>query len=69
MHSFNNVKFINAQQAKLINIYKNTKVNLHKTNAAMWYNKVCRGVFIKVNNKFNGALVGTCQFMIKIAQF
>jgi hypothetical protein len=24
---------------------------------------VCRGLFIKVNNKFNGALVGTCQFM------
>ena len=33
------IKVINAKQAKMSNIYKNTKYKLLKTNAAIWYNK------------------------------
>ena len=32
-----NIKFIDAQQAKLAYQYKNTKRKLYKTNAAIWY--------------------------------
>jgi len=34
-------KFINAQQAKLCTNYKNTKLQLLKTNGAIWFSKVC----------------------------
>jgi hypothetical protein len=36
------IKIINAQQARLNNTYKNTKLKLLKTNAAIWFNKICR---------------------------
>ena len=36
------MKMVNAQQAKLINNYKNTKLKLLKTNAAIWFNKMCK---------------------------
>jgi len=36
------VKFVGAQQTKLYKIYKNTKLKLLKTNAAVWFNKMCR---------------------------
>jgi hypothetical protein len=36
------IKIVTPQQAKLMNIYKNTKVKLLKTNAAIWFNKICR---------------------------
>jgi hypothetical protein len=32
-------KIIDAQQAKLHKTYKNTKLKLLKTNAAIWFNK------------------------------
>ena len=32
-----NIKFIDAQQAKLAYQYKNTKRKLYKTNTAIWY--------------------------------
>ena len=38
MHGTTNIKFIDAQQAKLAYQYKNTKRKLYKTNAAIWYN-------------------------------
>ena len=37
-----NVKLCNAQQAKQVYQYKNTKIKLYKNNAAIWYNKTCR---------------------------
>ena len=37
MHGTTNIKFIDAQQAKLAYQYKNTKRKLYKTNAAIWY--------------------------------
>ena len=36
------INSINAQQAKLINDYKNTRLKLLKTNAAIWFNKMCK---------------------------
>ena len=36
------VKFTGTQQAKPYNIYKNTKLKLLKTNAAIWFNKIYR---------------------------
>jgi len=35
------IKIVNAQQAKLDN-YRNTKLKLLKTNAALWFNKMCK---------------------------
>ena len=42
MHGSMNIKFINAKQAIEIHAYKNTKIKLYKTNAAIWFNKTCR---------------------------
>jgi hypothetical protein len=42
MHGPENVKFVNAQQAKQIHQYNNIKEKLYKTNAAIWYNKTYR---------------------------
>jgi hypothetical protein len=50
-------KIINAQQARLNNIYKNTKLKLLKVNAAIWFNKICRKKQMKPNYislKING---------------
>jgi hypothetical protein len=43
------VKIIDAQQAKLHNNYKNTKLKLLKTNAVVWFNKMCRIKHLKRN--------------------
>ena len=42
MHGSMNIKFINAKQATETHGYKNTKRELYKTNAAIWFNKSCR---------------------------
>ena len=34
------VKITDAQQAKIYNMYKNTKLRLLKTNAAIWFKKI-----------------------------
>jgi hypothetical protein len=36
------IKFINAQQAKSVHLYKNTKEKLLKIIAAIWFNKMYR---------------------------
>ena len=41
------IKIINAQQARLNNIYKITKLKLLKTNATIWFNKICRDKQLK----------------------
>jgi hypothetical protein len=51
------VKIIVAQQAKLCTSYKNTKLKLLKTKAAIWFNKMCRIKHLKqnyINIKING---------------
>jgi hypothetical protein len=42
MYGTSNVKFTIARQAKEVYQYKNIKQKLHRTNAAIWYNKSCR---------------------------
>jgi hypothetical protein len=51
------MKIIEAQQAKLCNTYKDTGLKLLKTNAALWFNKMCRIKCLKpdyINIKTNG---------------
>jgi hypothetical protein len=51
------MKIVNAQQAKLNNNYKKTKIKLLKTNAAIWFNKLCKIKQLKqnyINIKING---------------
>ena len=38
----NNIKFVVARQAKDVYQYKNITEKLHRTNAAIWHNKLCR---------------------------
>jgi hypothetical protein len=48
---------MNAPQANTYYKYKNTKLKILKTNAAIWFNKVCRTKQIKpnyINVKING---------------
>jgi hypothetical protein len=35
------IKIIGAQEARMCNIYNNTKLKLRKTNTAIWYNTMC----------------------------
>jgi hypothetical protein len=42
MHGSMNAKFISAKQAKETYRYRDIKGKLHKTNAAVWYSKMCR---------------------------
>jgi hypothetical protein len=51
------MKMIEAQQAKLCNTNKNTRLKLLKTNAAIWFNKMRRIKLLKpnyINIKTNG---------------
>jgi hypothetical protein len=41
------IQIIDAQKAKLGNNYKNTKLKLLKTNAAIWFNKICKHFLIQ----------------------
>jgi hypothetical protein len=42
MHGEYKVKFCNAQQAKSAYSYRKIKEKLHKTNASIWFNKICK---------------------------
>ena len=42
MHGLTNPKFIHDKQAGDIYAYRNVKRKLHKTIAAIWFNKICR---------------------------
>lgn len=42
MHGIkNNVKLGDFQQATIVNLYKNTKDKVLRTNAAIWFNEIC----------------------------
>jgi len=43
------MKFVNTQQAYLFNTYKNTRLKLLKTNAALRFNKMGRIKHLKPN--------------------
>jgi len=42
MHGQQNIKICVAKQAEQLHQYKNTKIKLYKSNAAIWCNKTCR---------------------------
>jgi len=49
---------VNGKHAKLYNIFKNTKYKLLRTNAAIWFNKMCKIKQVKpgcIHIKINGA--------------
>jgi hypothetical protein len=57
MHGLTNPKFISANQAGVIHAYRNVKRKLHKTMAAIWFNKTCRDKELRpnyINIKING---------------
>ena len=39
---YNLIEIIEVKQAKIYNSYKNTKLKLLTTNAAIWFNKICQ---------------------------
>jgi len=43
------LKIVDAKQARLHNSFKNTKCKLLWTNAAIWFNKMCRIKQVKPN--------------------
>jgi len=42
MHGTTNIKFIDHKQANVVHQFTNIKKKTYRTNAAIWYNKVCR---------------------------
>jgi len=51
------IKIVNAKQAKLYNNFKNTKCKLLRTNAAIWFNNMCKIKQVKpgyIHIKING---------------
>jgi len=51
------IKIVNAKQAKLYNNFRNTKCKLIRTNAAIWFNKMCKIKQVKpgyIHIKING---------------
>jgi len=44
-----NMKIVDAKQAKTCYTYKSTRLKLIKTNAALWFNKMCRIKQLKPN--------------------
>jgi hypothetical protein len=48
MHGNTKLKFSDAKQARDIYNYKNIKRKLYRTNAAIWYNKICRQLPVPV---------------------
>jgi hypothetical protein len=59
MLGMRNLKFANTQQATAPHDYKNTKEKFYKTNAAIWFNKICKIVF----NTWI-VMLGMCSFVL-----
>ena len=69
MHGHMNVKFVNAKLANETYQYRNTREKLHKTNVAIWCNKIYREKQLRPNYislKINGKN-SECQKTIKAA--
>jgi hypothetical protein len=49
MHGLPNIKFASAEQAKETLRYNSIRHKLHKTTAAIWFNKICRQKHIAPN--------------------
>jgi hypothetical protein len=66
-----NVKFVDAKQAKETHQYRNIEEKLYKTNAAIWYNKICgekqlAPKYTRISIKTNGRNL-QCRKMIQAA--
>ena len=51
------IKFVSAQQARIVYKYRNTKEKLLRTNASIWFNKTCKAERLQpryINMKVNG---------------
>jgi hypothetical protein len=65
-----NTKFAKAQQAQVTNNFKNIKEKLLKTNAAIWFNKICKNhqpapKYIKNQSKWQQQSYDTIKLAIK----
>ena len=58
------MKIISAQQAKISNIYKNTKLKLLKTNASIWFYKTCRMNELKLEVLRNFSIL-MCEYVLE----
>jgi len=61
------IQTVSAQQTKLSNNYKNTRLKLLNTNAEIWFNKMCKVkqlkpnyINVKINSKSLSVL--NCNF-------
>jgi hypothetical protein len=57
MHGDYRIKYVDAKQEKLIRNYRNIKEKLKKTNASIWFNKVCKAEQLQpqyINVKISG---------------
>jgi hypothetical protein len=65
MHGPENIKYVNAKQAKKIYTYINIKRKLYKINAAIRYNKTCRDKHLEpscINIKNTNTETGGCMY-------
>jgi ribosomal protein L37AE/L43A len=53
------LKMINAQQARVTYANKNTKEKLHRTNVAVWFNKLCKSNHLTTPNYISPSAVAT----------
>ena len=63
MHGRKNIKLHNAERAKPVYQYKNTKIKFYKNNTAIWYNKTCRAKQIiptYANEKMKESALNQC---------
>lgn len=52
------LKMTNAQQVRVTHANKNTKDKLHRTNVAVWFNKLCRSNHLTTPNCINITING-----------
>jgi len=62
------IKTVSAQQAKLSNNYKNTRLKLPKTNAAIWFNSPLNCNFSKEQSMLpeDDRMIETCRSVLSV---
>ena len=58
------MKLSNAQQAEIINNYQNTRLKLLKTNAAIWFNTMCK--IKRTDNAFKAYWLRDTDIIVKL---
>ena len=72
MHGTMNIKYIEAKQTKAIYQFKNSKRKLYRTNAAIWYNKICRQNLLTpdyINIRINGKNLRCQKTIVTATQY